>query len=64
MVATSKTRLLVDAGLSLRELARRLAQADEQIDRLDAILITHEHSDHVGGLLRRCGSGLLKSRFT
>ena len=52
IVATSKTRLLVDAGLSLRELARRLAQAEEQIDRLDAILITHEHSDHVGGLLR------------
>ena len=52
IVATSKTRLLVDAGLSLRELARRLALADEQIERLDAILITHEHSDHVAGLLR------------
>ena len=42
----------MDAGLSLRELARRLALADEQIERLDAILITHEHSDHIGGLLR------------
>ena len=52
VVATSKTRLLIDAGLSLRELARRLALMDEQLDRLDAILITHEHSDHVGGLLR------------
>ena len=52
LVATSRTRLLVDAGLSLRDLARRLATLDETIEQLDAILITHEHSDHVGGLLR------------
>jgi phosphoribosyl 1,2-cyclic phosphodiesterase len=40
----------VDAGLSMRELGRRLALIGEDIHRLDAILITHEHCDHVAGL--------------
>jgi phosphoribosyl 1,2-cyclic phosphodiesterase len=51
-VSTEQTRLLVDAGLSLRETCRRLASIGEDPARLDAILITHEHSDHVGGLAR------------
>lgn len=50
LLATNNTRILLDAGLSLRELKRRLAQAGEEIGRLDAILITHEHSDHIAGL--------------
>jgi phosphoribosyl 1,2-cyclic phosphodiesterase len=40
----------VDAGLSLRELGKRLAAIGETLDRIDAILITHEHSDHAAGL--------------
>lgn len=51
-LATSRTRILIDAGLSLRELCKRLRSIDECEDRLDAILITHEHSDHTSGLLR------------
>jgi phosphoribosyl 1,2-cyclic phosphodiesterase len=50
LLATNNTRILLDAGLSLRELNRRLAQAGEEIGRLDAVLITHEHSDHIAGL--------------
>jgi phosphoribosyl 1,2-cyclic phosphodiesterase len=50
LLATNNTRILLDAGLGLRELNRRLAQAGEEIGRLDAVLITHEHSDHVAGL--------------
>ncbi len=50
LLATERTRILVDAGLSMRELARRLAEAGEDLARLDAILITHEHSDHISGL--------------
>jgi phosphoribosyl 1,2-cyclic phosphodiesterase len=42
--------LLIDAGLSRREAAKRLATIGEDISRLDAILITHEHSDHTCGL--------------
>jgi phosphoribosyl 1,2-cyclic phosphodiesterase len=52
LVATEKTRILVDAGLSVKELARRLAVAGETPERLSAVLVTHEHSDHVGGLAR------------
>jgi phosphoribosyl 1,2-cyclic phosphodiesterase len=48
--ATARTRILVDAGLSMREIARRLHSIGESIRSLDAILITHEHSDHVSGL--------------
>jgi phosphoribosyl 1,2-cyclic phosphodiesterase len=51
-VATNRTRILVDAGLSCKELARRLAAIGETADAFDAILVTHEHSDHVSGLLR------------
>lgn len=40
----------MDAGLSRRELAKRLLAIGEDIQKLDAILITHEHSDHVAGL--------------
>ncbi len=50
LVATERTRILVDAGLSMRETAKRLASIGESIESLDAILITHEHSDHVSGL--------------
>src|SRR5262249_8740941 len=44
------TRILVDAGLSCRETFKRMRAAGEEPDRLDAILISHEHSDHVSGL--------------
>jgi phosphoribosyl 1,2-cyclic phosphodiesterase len=50
-VATDRTRLLVDAGLSRREVKKRLAAIGEDLTALDAILITHEHSDHVSGLV-------------
>ena len=50
LVSAGGTRLLVDAGLSCRELLRRLALCGENATGIDAILITHEHSDHVGGV--------------
>jgi len=50
VVASARTTVLVDAGLSCRELLKRMAQAGEDPARLDAILITHEHQDHVAGL--------------
>ena len=50
IVASERTRILVDAGLSCRELLRRMALAGEDPAKLDAILITHEHQDHVAGL--------------
>ena len=50
VVTGGRTRILVDAGLSCRELFRRMKLAGEDPSTLDAIIITHEHSDHVGGL--------------
>lgn len=50
VVSSSRTRILVDAGLSCRELMKRMRAADEDPSMLDAILITHEHQDHVQGL--------------
>jgi phosphoribosyl 1,2-cyclic phosphodiesterase len=50
LLATENTRILVDAGLSMRETARRLAAIGEDLARIDAILVTHEHADHVAGL--------------
>jgi phosphoribosyl 1,2-cyclic phosphodiesterase len=50
VIASAGTRVLVDAGLSCRELMKRMAMANEDPAALDAILITHEHTDHVAGL--------------
>ena len=50
VVATERTRVLVDAGLSCRELLRRMREAGEEPEGLSAILVTHEHQDHVAGL--------------
>ena len=50
VIAAGNTRILVDAGMSCRELLRRMAQTGEEPEKLDAILITHEHLDHVAGL--------------
>lgn len=50
IVSGGCTRILVDAGLSCRELFRRMKLAGEDPQTLDAIVITHEHQDHVNGL--------------
>ncbi|HWI81934.1 MBL fold metallo-hydrolase [Ramlibacter sp.] len=42
------THLLVDCGLGIRQLETRLARAGMLAEQIDAIFITHEHSDHVG----------------
>lgn len=61
------TRVLVDNGFGPRALARRLARAGLGIDDIDAVFVTHEHSDHAGGvgaLLARRRMPLLCSRGT
>ncbi len=50
MVATERTRILVDAGLSRKEIFTRLKAIDVDPESLSAILITHEHGDHIAGL--------------
>ncbi|HJP91044.1 MAG TPA: MBL fold metallo-hydrolase [Pyrinomonadaceae bacterium] len=50
LIVAGNTRVLVDAGLSAKEIARRLSLVGEDAQGLDAVLVTHEHGDHAGGL--------------
>jgi len=51
-VGTQTTRVLIDAGLSVAALTRKLEEIDVQIETIQAVLITHEHTDHIAGLAR------------
>ena len=55
LLETQSTRLLVDCGLGKRETLRRLAAIELSVDRIDGILITHEHADHCIGLPQMLG---------
>lgn len=50
LVHYGDTYLLVDCGFSLRETTKRLALRGIEPDQLSAILVTHEHSDHIKGV--------------
>ncbi len=50
LLETERTCLLVDAGLGRKETFRRLAALDKAPERVDGILISHEHTDHASGL--------------
>lgn len=52
LVEGGATRLMVDCGFGLRETARRLGRLGLEPGDLAGILVTHEHSDHVGGVFR------------
>jgi phosphoribosyl 1,2-cyclic phosphodiesterase len=51
---TEHVRLLIDAGLSLKALEARLEQIDVNPSTIDAVLVTHEHIDHIRGLFSLC----------
>lgn len=50
LITAGGSRVLIDAGLSARETVRRLALVGEDVSQLSGIVITHEHTDHAGGL--------------
>jgi phosphoribosyl 1,2-cyclic phosphodiesterase len=50
LIVAGETRVLVDCGMSARELIRRIQFVGEDPTRLTAVVITHEHADHSRGL--------------
>jgi phosphoribosyl 1,2-cyclic phosphodiesterase len=67
LVESGQTRLLVDAGFSGRDIERRLADIGRPPESIDALFITHEHSDHTRGMgifARRWGTPLYLSGRT
>ncbi len=64
---TKKTKILIDAGFSAKELERRLKSIDVSPTELDGIVLSHEHSDHVKGvsvLSRRYGIPVFANHTT
>jgi len=49
-IETDQVRILIDAGFSLRQIRQRLATIGRTPESLTAVLVTHEHSDHIQGL--------------
>lgn len=50
LISDGETSVLIDCGFSAREVTRRLAAAGVAPDSISAILVTHEHTDHVAGI--------------
>ena len=54
LVATDHCKILIDGGLSARQIVLRLEQSGVRPEELDGVLLTHEHGDHVCGLEVLC----------
>lgn len=67
LVATAQICVMIDCGFSMRETLQRLAERNVAIEQLDAILLTHEHGDHIksaGSLSRKYAIPVWATRGT
>lgn len=54
LVQAGDTTIMIDCGFSIKEICRRLEHIDSTPEHIDAVLVTHEHSDHSSGVARLC----------
>lgn len=50
VVEAGQTRVMLDCGFTLRETVQRLARLDLAPEHISAVVVTHEHADHIGGV--------------
>lgn len=56
-IESDNTKILVDSGVSLKKLTSALSSSDISLSDINAIIVTHEHSDHVQSL------GMVSSKY-
>ena len=54
MISTKNVNIMIDDGMNLRSLTERARLANIDVGKINAVLITHEHSDHVKGIANLC----------
>ncbi len=51
-VESKQASILVDSGISAKEISKRLSKIGKKIEEIDAVLVSHEHTDHIRGVQR------------
>ncbi len=57
LIGTEETKVLIDAGYSCKKIEQELQKVQENLGNVSAILVTHEHSDHI------CGIGIISRKY-
>jgi len=58
-LGTQKTKILIDAGISGKQIEERLWQIGVKLSEIEAVLVSHEHIDHIAGLKVLCKKNIL-----
>lgn len=53
-VGTKDTKILIDAGISAKMILEKLSEIDVDLEEIDAVVISHEHTDHIKGIAGLC----------